>query len=241
MSGNYRYGVDRVQDRRRFLRHLTAGTAAAAAGSAFFSRCMADPGFFAEYLLTPRQTEGPFYPNHLPLDTDNDLLVINEKITPAAGEICHLSGRVMSQAGEPVRNAVVEIWQADNNGCYIHTGSSNREQQDKNFQGFGRFTTNSKGEYYFRTIKPVPYHPRTPHVHFAVYRNGQRMLTTQCYISGHPMNADDIVLKDLKDARQKELLMVDFKKLPELPMVEIAGTFDIIIGTTPEEREKSRS
>lgn len=227
------------RSRRQFFSQLSAG-AVAGISSGFLARCYADPGFYADHLLTPRQTEGPFYPDHLPLDTDNDLLIINDTTTPAVGEICHLSGRVLSTSGEPVRNALVEIWQADNNGCYIHSGSDSRDKQDKNFQGFGRFLTNAKGEYYFRTIKPVPYRPRTPHVHFAVYKNGQRLLTTQCYINGHPMNADDGVLRSLKDPAQRQLLMVDFKPFITEPMIEIAGNFDIVVGMTPEEREPSR-
>src|SRR5688572_17787919 len=70
------------------------------------------PGAFAEELIrTPRQTEGPFYPDKLPLDTDNDLLILNDNITPAVGEITWLTGRILDSRGEPVRNAVVEIWQ----------------------------------------------------------------------------------------------------------------------------------
>src|SRR6266550_3678092 len=68
------------------------------------------PGAFAEELLrTPRQTEGPFYPDKLPLDTDNDLIIVNEGLTPAIGEITHLSGRVTDLKGDPIRNSLVEI------------------------------------------------------------------------------------------------------------------------------------
>src|SRR5580692_1746878 len=87
------------------------------------------PGLFAEELYrTPAQTEGPFYPNKLPLDTDNDLLIINDTITPAVGEITHLSGRILDAKGDPIRNALVEIWQVDNNGAYIHSGSANKDK-----------------------------------------------------------------------------------------------------------------
>lgn len=93
------------------------------------------PGAFAQQLQqTPRQTEGPFYPNKLPLDTDNDLLVVNDNITPAVGEITHLTGRVLDAKGQPVRNAVVEIWQCDVNGAYLHTGDSNHKKYNFNFQ-----------------------------------------------------------------------------------------------------------
>src|SRR5262245_65354109 len=148
--------------RRTFLGSAVVGAAGAAA---FFT-----PGVFAEQLtLTPAQTEGPFYPDKLPLDTDNDLLIINDSITPAVGTITHLSGRILDRRGDPIRNALVEIWQVDNNASYLHTKSDNYASRDANFQGFGRFMTASTGEYYFRTIKPVLYPGRqAPHIHFAV-------------------------------------------------------------------------
>src|SRR6202049_1095915 len=130
-----------VHDRRRFLHGVTFG-AAAIAVPGFFSV----PGLFAEELTrTPRQTEGPFYPNKLPLDTDNDLIIVNDSLTPAVGVITHLTGRIVDAAGSPVRNAVVEIWQCDANAVYLHTADSGRKQaqRDRNFQGFGRFTTGS--------------------------------------------------------------------------------------------------
>jgi len=124
-------------------------------------------GAFAQQLvLTPAQTAGPFYPDKLPLDTDNDLLVINDRITPAVGEITYLSGRILDSSASPVRNAVIEIWQTDANGAYIHSQSGNAANRDANFQGFGRFLTGSTGEYLFRTVKPVPYPGRTRHVTF---------------------------------------------------------------------------
>src|SRR5690242_12403147 len=112
--------------RRVFLRTFALGAAA-----------FTTPGLFAEELArvrTPAQTEGPFYPNKLPLDTDNDLLVLNDSITPAVGEITHLTGRILDAKGEPVRNAAVEIWQCDSKGVYLHTADSGRRERDKNFQ-----------------------------------------------------------------------------------------------------------
>src|SRR5688572_6686243 len=110
-----------LSDRRAFLRRVTIG-------SAFFTV----PGLFAEELVrTPRQTEGPFYPNHLPPDTDNDSIIGNDGITPAVGDTTHLSGRILDSRGEPIRNALVEIWQVDKHGAYLHTGSANRDKRDK--------------------------------------------------------------------------------------------------------------
>src|SRR5436305_8252934 len=134
--------------RRGFL-----GSTLALGAAAFTTR-----GLFAEELAlarTPGMTEGPFYPPKLPLDTDNDLIIINDSITPAVGEITHLTGRILSASGEPIRNAAVEIWQCDAKQVYLAQGNSGRA--DPNFQGFGRFTTGSTGDYYFRTIKPAPY------------------------------------------------------------------------------------
>src|SRR3954466_4620590 len=173
-------------------------------------------GLFAEELTrTPAQTEGPFYPNRLPLDTDNDLLVVNDGITPAVGEVTHLTGKILDAKGNPVRNALVEIWQCDAKGVYLHTADSDpkKDQQDKNFQGFGRFLTGSTGEYYFRTIKPVPYVPRTPHIHYQVKLKGKEALTTQCCVKGHPGNEKDGVLKGIRDAEQLASVMVDFAPL----------------------------
>src|SRR3954463_3120199 len=130
---------DAYWTRRRFLSKVTAGVAATYVFNAWA------PGAFAEELTrTPAQTEGPFYPDKLPLDTDNDLLIVNDSITPAVGEVTHLTGRVLTPAGSPVRGAVVEIWQVDGKGTYLHTGDSGNKPRDTNFQGFGHCATGAK-------------------------------------------------------------------------------------------------
>ena len=210
-------------------------SAAAAPGVVFWDWRRVALGDFAQALvLTPPQTEGPFYPRTLPLDVDNDLLVINDAITPAVGTITELSGRVLTPAGSPIRNAVVEIWQVDHHGVYLHTGSAGGERRDANFQGFGRFETGSTGEYRFRTIKPVPYPGRTPHIHVKVKRGDRELLTTQCYVKGEPQNARDGVLRGIRDARARESVIVDFAPIPGSAVGALAATFDIVIGVTPE-------
>lgn len=218
------------RQRRHFLKQgLIVGS------SAIGSAAIWTPGAFAEALsATPRSTEGPFYPDHLPLDTDNDLLIINDQLTPAVGAVTHLSGRVMNTQGEPMRNVVVEIWQVDNNGSYLHTQSSGRGNYDNNFQGFGRFLTNRKGEYYFRTIKPIPYPGRTPHIHFAVNRGDRRLLTTQCYVKGEPQNRRDGILNRIPEGKVRDSVILDFKAIPDSRTGELAAKFDIVIGVTPE-------
>jgi protocatechuate 3,4-dioxygenase beta subunit len=209
--------------RRSFLGGLASGVVA------FSAR-----GAFAEELTrTPRQTEGPFYPDKLPLDTDNDLLIINDSITPAVGEVTHLSGRILDARGEPIRNALVEIWQVDAKGAYLHSRSGNRDKRDPNFQGFGRFLTASSGEYYFRTIKPIPYPGRTPHIHFAVKVKGQDKFTTQCYIKGHAGNARDFILQSIRDTKARDAVLVDFAPVKGSRIGELAARFDIVLGFTP--------
>jgi protocatechuate 3,4-dioxygenase beta subunit len=193
------------------------------------------PGAFAELIQTPRQTEGPFYPNQLPLDTDNDLIIVNDSLTPAVGTITHLSGTVMDIKGNPVRNALVEIWQVDNNASYIHTKDRNHSKRDTHFQGFGRFLTNSKGQYYFRTIKPVAYPGRTPHIHVAVKIKGKKRLVTQCYIKGEARNARDGVLKRIQDAKQRQSIIIDFAPIKESKTGELQARFDLVLGFTPED------
>jgi protocatechuate 3,4-dioxygenase beta subunit len=215
-----------LASRRRFLQQM-----AFAGGAALLA-----PGAFAEQLtLTPRQTEGPFYPDHLPLDTDNDLIVVNDALTPAVGEITHLTGRLLDGKGEAIKNAVVEIWQCDANGVYLHSGSGNggAAKRDGNFQGFGRFLTAKDGGYYFRTIKPVAYPGRTPHIHFAIKMKGQKKWTTQCYIKGEPQNDRDGVVRGIRDPKQLQSVMVDFTPVEGSKAGELAAKFDIVMGFTP--------
>jgi len=210
-------------------RHFVGGVAAASLAAWY------TPGAMAEELTrTPRQTEGPFYPDHLPLDTDNDLLIVNDNLSPAVGEITHLTGRILDAHGNPIRNAAVEIWQVDNHGIYLHSQGGDRATLDKNFQGFGRFVTGSTGEYYFRTIKPVVYPGRTPHIHFAVKVRGQDKFTTQCYVKGAPENDRDGILRGIRDEKQRENVIVDFAPIKESKLGELAAKFDVILGFTPE-------
>jgi protocatechuate 3,4-dioxygenase, beta subunit len=201
---------------------------------AFSAALLAVPGAFAEQLIrTPAQTEGPFYPDHLPLDTDNDLLVVNDTITPAVGEVTYVSGRILDAKGDPLRNAVVEIWQCDATGAYLHSKDTNKAKQDKNFQGFGRFVTGSSGEYLFRTIKPVPYPGRAPHIHYKIKRAGKELLTTQCYIKGHPGNDKDGIWKNIRDEKQRQAVTVEFVPLRGAKAGELAAHFDVVLGLTP--------
>ncbi len=219
--------------RRQVLRGIAIG-AAGAAGLGSYA-LFGVTGLFAEELAaTPRVGPGPFYPKTFPLDSDNDLIIVSDSITPAIGQVTHLRGRVLSRSGEPIRNALVEIWQVDNNGVYQHTGSARRTARaDKNFQGFGRFETDSTGEYYFRTIKPVIYPGRTAHIHFAVKLKGHDMWTTQCYVKGEPKNERDWLYRRVGDQKARELVTVEFAPAENSRIGELAARFDIVLGHTP--------
>ena len=82
---------------------------------------------------------------------------------------------------------------------YVHTGGRQPTGHDRNFQGNRRFLTDAKGQYYFRTIKPISYTLigifRTAHIHLAISRNGKRVFTTQLLVTGHPDNARDSIVR----------------------------------------------
>jgi protocatechuate 3,4-dioxygenase beta subunit len=159
---------------------------------------------------------------------------VNDGITPAVGEVTHLTGRILDAKGDPIRNAVVEIWQCDSNGAYVHSRSANGGKRDGNFQGFGRFLTGKDGGYYFRTIKPVAYPGRTPHIHYAIKTRGQDKFTTQCYIKGESRNDRDGVIRGIRDAKQRDSVMVDFAPVEGSKIGELAAKFDIVMGYTPQ-------
>ena len=192
------------------------------------------PGAFAEELArkTAWVGEGPFYPPRLPVDTDNDLVVVNDSITPAIGEITHLSGRLLNTSGEPIRNATIEIWEADCRGVYL-ADRRNGARFDSNFQGFGRFLTGTTGEYYFRTIKPTRYNGRpAPHIHFKVKVKGREPWTTQLFVSGFPSNQQDGIWRAL-DSDARASVTKEFVPLRESRIGELAVNFDIVLGLTP--------
>ena len=196
---------------------------------------------YAEALtLTPRSTEGPYYPDHLPLDQDNDLTQIVGGKAPAGGVVTEIGGRLLNVDGKPIHDAVIELWQADNNGCYLHSkGVQKGKERDPQFQGFGKITTNAKGEYRFRTIQPALYTGRTRHYHFAVVQNSKRMLTTQLYFAGEPQNERDGILRGIRDEAQRLSVIREFKPM-STGNQDLLATWDIVIGMTPEDPEQRR-
>jgi protocatechuate 3,4-dioxygenase, beta subunit len=156
--------------------------------------------------LTPSQSEGPFYPDQALQDADFDLLK-NGNVVYANGQPAWVSGMVTDQAGRPVSGAVVEIWQCDHSGIYRHSRSSGNAPMA--FQGFGKVQVGADGRYRFRTIKPVPYPGRPPHIHVKVKLGNRELLTTQMYIAGDASNSRDFLTRSL-GAEQRSLLEARF-------------------------------
>ena len=179
---------------------------------------------------TPSATPGPYYPVTFPGDVDNDLVVVRGSEAKAGGVVTHIRGRVLDLAGKPLVNAQVEIWQCDINGFYLHPGSDGRGRRDSTFQGFGRTRTDANGAYSFRTIKPVAYSGRTPHIHFGV-EAGKAELVTQMYLADEPLNARDGLYSRIRDPRARDAVTVRLDSANGIENGALAGTFDLVLKT----------
>lgn len=178
-----------------------------------------------ETLPTPGQPKGPFYPQALPDERDNDLASVAGKA--AEGQPITIVGRVYSRGGKPIPGARVEIWQTNARGRYHHEHDASAAPWDPGFQGWGETRTGADGSYRFRTIKPVAYGGRAPHVHFAVSAPGGRTFYTQMYLEGNPENARDFLFAELSEAQRSRLAA----RLEPLAggAAEASARFDIVI------------
>ena len=183
-------------------RRIVAGIAATLALPLFVRQALAQ----ATLRPTPAQTDGPYYPVTLPADTDFDLLA-QGPLRYARGAATWLDGAVTDTSGRPLRAAVVEIWQCDDQGHYHHPADGGKA--DPAFQGFGRVVAGSDGSFRFRTIRPAPYAGRTPHIHVKVRLGQRELLTTQLYVEGDPGNARDFLWRRLS-AEDRAAITVPF-------------------------------
>lgn len=232
MSANPIAQLPVAGSRRRFMQRFGLGMSLFTVSGAF-----AEELSLKTLTRTAAIEEGPFYPPKLPLDTDNDLIIVNDSITPAVGDITHISGRLLNSRGGPIRNATVEIWSVDHDGVYL-AERGRQSKFDANFQGFGRFLTGSTGDYYFRTLRPVRYPGRqAPHIHFKIKLKGRDPWTTQLYIKGDPGNERDGVYRGIGDQAARDTVTVEFSPLKTSRIGELAARFDIVMGVTPEDAE----
>ena len=199
------------------LSRRTAGAALVVA-PALLLRLQAQP---STRRATPAQTEGPFYPVALPADTDADLLR-NGTLRYAAGEPATVAGTLTALDGRPLAGAQVEIWQCDAAGHYHHP--RNGGHADPSFQGFGRVQADAQGRWQFRTIRPVPYSGRTPHIHVKVRSGSRELLTTQLYVEGDPHNARDGLWRSLSPP-DRAAVTVPFRRTAD----GVAADFPIVV------------
>ena len=199
--------MHRHVSRRDVLRAaLAAGAALAVPGRAVAERCQE----------TPHQEEGPFYLNSYdrtrPVPHNRDLTAVPGATGRPEGDLISVTGRVMDPECRPVRGAMVEIWQANARGRYIHAADPNPAPKDPNFLGFGEAMTDENGIYSFKTIKPGAYPVpggwiRPPHIHFKVHGGFFHMMVTQMYFAGEEHNRDDFLLNSISKAEQKRLII----------------------------------
>jgi len=202
-------------------RHLLAAASLAA---------LAPAAAHAQLAATPRQTLGPFYPVDWSGDADGDLVRVAGEAAQAQGVVTHLRGRILDARGEPVPGAAVEIWQCDVQGIYRHPRDG-EARRDMGFQGRGRVTAGPDGSYAFRTIRPVAYPGRTPHIHVAVAAPGRREpLVTQLYVEGEPLNERDGLFRSLRDPAAREAVMLRLQTADRIEPRALLATRDIVLG-----------
>lgn len=179
--------------------------------------------------VTPDNPEGPFYPIHKQTDMDADLTRIAGHEERAKGEVICVSGRVLDENGAPVEGALVDIWQANANGRYLHEADTSEGALDPNFQYWAQMKTDAEGRYRYITIKPAAYAAmgewvRPPHIHYKVSRRGYRELTTQMYFAGEALNEKDLLLLEVPEELRGRLTVAfgDNGEMPE-------GVFDVIL------------
>lgn len=225
-------------DRRRFFKSM-------AIASAGFTLS----GYLAEALTaTPSTTQGPYYPlaDDIALDKDNDLVQLGDNLTAAAGIVTYVTGRVLDTSGNPIKNALVELWHADREGDYQYsTGVGRNPACDANFAGFGQFVTGSSGAFKFRTIKAGLYVGRTRHYHWGITVPGRATrFTTQTgwnetayNLNGQQwatQNSNDNVFSTVP-AAQRAGLLLNFTPVPGTTTGEVQATWDFVSGFTPVE------
>jgi protocatechuate 3,4-dioxygenase beta subunit len=159
--------------------------------------------------LSPSQTLGPFYPRNAserPAETDADLLRVDGDRVLTKGVPIYLTGRVLDRRGQPLVNAAVEIWQCDANAVYHHPAGGAETERDPNFQGYGVGRTDNAGAFHFRTIKPVAYPGRTPHIHVRVQAPASAFVT-QLYLPDDPGNRRDFLFSRMSADEQAALTL----------------------------------
>lgn len=184
--------------------------------------------------LTPPQTSGPFYPGENQFDPKNDLTLLPGHTIRAKGQVIYVNGKVLDTSCRAIENANVEIWQACASGRYNNPRDPNTAPLDPHFKYWAETYTDSKGEYWFKTILPGAYPAdmdwtRPPHIHFKITRLGYRELVTQMYFKGDKLNDNDLILQQIA-AADRDSIIVDFQpSSSDLEPGSLTGNFDITL------------
>jgi protocatechuate 3,4-dioxygenase beta subunit len=159
------------------------------------------------------------------------------------GERIILSGRVLGSDGTPLRGQLIEIWQANAAGRYLHDNDQHPAPLDPNFSGAGRCLTDAEGGYSFTTVKPGSYpwrnHPnawRPAHIHLSIFgRAFTERLVTQMYFPGDPLFDFDPIFQSVRDPADRARLVSSFDWETTTPEWALGFRFDIVLGRTPME------
>lgn len=153
------------------------------------------------------------------------------------GERIIVVGQVLDDSGKPVPNTLVEVWQANSTGRYVHKSDQHDAPLDPNFKGAGRVLTNEKGEYRFTSIKPGAYpwgnHDnawRPAHIHFSVFGTAFiSRLVTQMYFPGDPLHKLDPIMNGIADENARNRLIADYAHDITTPIWALGYRFDIVL------------
>ena len=179
--------------------------------------------------VTPSQAEGPYYTVDKPADRDNDLVTLAGATSLPIGDILAFTGNLYDATGQPVAGAIVEIWQTDSNGIYLHPGDPSTAERDMNFQFYGESPTAVDGSYSFRTILPGQYEPRPRHIHVKVKLDGRELLTTQFYFASDDSRLADSLFAGA-GAEAEAMIMSVTEGVDAAGNPILTGVRDIILG-----------
>jgi protocatechuate 3,4-dioxygenase beta subunit len=168
---------------------------------------------------------------------DNDLVLNYAKTGQPIGEQIIIHGYVLDGNGRPIRNTLVEVWQANAGGRYRHSNDTYIAPIDPNFGGCGRMLTDDDGHYFFRTVKPGAYPFRNrvnswrpAHIHYSVFGSGfAQRLITQMYFEGDPLIPHDSILATIPDKSAVERLVARLDLNASKPLECLAYRFDIVL------------
>lgn len=211
--------------RRKLLGGVAAGAGLLAAGRAAHAACVA----------TPYQVNGPFFPVAIN-DYDWDMTHVPGRRNRAEGEVIEVRGRVLDAECKPLRGAIIDVWQANAKGRYLHPRDPNPEPLDPNFEGYAHLYTGEDGTWRIRTIVPgaypvAPGWVRPPHLHFKVHPATAPSITTQMYFAGHELNEkDNLYLGTPPEARGMITVAFDETTADGVRV----GTFDLHVEKGPE-------